>query len=175
VLDGPATATECAEVARLSPSACSYHLRALARYGFVEEEPAGGADGRHRPWRTTAVGISIGGDPAQPSAVRVASRLVAETLQAHVDERRTEYLDREADYPDDWQRAAGNNHDVVHVTPAELTELRARINAMLVEYRRLRPEERPPQSQRVGALVEFVPWFAPDAGEHRGELRGEHR
>ena len=27
VLDGPATATECAEVAGLSPSACSYHLR----------------------------------------------------------------------------------------------------------------------------------------------------
>ena len=39
VLDGPATATECAEVAGLSPSACSYHLRALARYGFVDEDP----------------------------------------------------------------------------------------------------------------------------------------
>lgn len=31
-LDGPATATECAAVVGLSPSACSYHLRALARY-----------------------------------------------------------------------------------------------------------------------------------------------
>src|SRR5713226_3824820 len=30
VVDGPATATECAEIAGLSPSACSYHLRALA-------------------------------------------------------------------------------------------------------------------------------------------------
>jgi len=35
---GSATATECAEVAGLSPSACSYHLRSLARYGFVEED-----------------------------------------------------------------------------------------------------------------------------------------
>src|SRR3954467_2895209 len=34
--DGPATATECAEVVGLSPSACSYHLRALARWGLVE-------------------------------------------------------------------------------------------------------------------------------------------
>jgi DNA-binding IclR family transcriptional regulator len=40
VLDGPATATECAEVAGLSPSPCSYHLRALARHGFVEETPS---------------------------------------------------------------------------------------------------------------------------------------
>ena len=32
-LRGSVTATECAEVAGLSPSACSYHLRTLARYG----------------------------------------------------------------------------------------------------------------------------------------------
>ncbi len=31
--NGPATATECAELVGLSPSATSYHLRALARAG----------------------------------------------------------------------------------------------------------------------------------------------
>ena len=31
---GPATATDCAAVAGMSPSACSYHLRMLERYGF---------------------------------------------------------------------------------------------------------------------------------------------
>jgi DNA-binding transcriptional ArsR family regulator len=50
-LEGPATATECAEVVGMSPSACSYHLRALAGYGFAEEDPASAADGRQRPWR----------------------------------------------------------------------------------------------------------------------------
>jgi len=40
-----ATATECAEVCGLSPSATSYHLRALARAGLVEEAPSRG-DGR---------------------------------------------------------------------------------------------------------------------------------
>jgi len=33
---GQATATECAAVAGMSPSACSYHRRLLQRYGFVE-------------------------------------------------------------------------------------------------------------------------------------------
>jgi hypothetical protein len=37
-LEGPATATECAQVAGLTPSACSYHLRLLARHGFVEDQ-----------------------------------------------------------------------------------------------------------------------------------------
>ena len=44
-LQGPATATECAQVAGLTPSACSYHLRLLARHGFVEEADNAGGDG----------------------------------------------------------------------------------------------------------------------------------
>ena len=47
---GPATATECAGVVSLSPSATSYHLRALARAGLVEAAPGRG-DGRERLWR----------------------------------------------------------------------------------------------------------------------------
>ena len=74
VLDGPATATECAEVAGLSPSACSYHLRALARYGFVDEDPSGGPDRPHRPGRARVVASTVGSDPGRevnPSAVAV--------------------------------------------------------------------------------------------------------
>src|ERR1700722_14273207 len=59
-LRGPATATECAEIAGLSPSACSYHLRTLARYGFVEEARASAADGRERPWRARGVYFTMG-------------------------------------------------------------------------------------------------------------------
>jgi len=45
----PLTATEAAEIVGESPSACSFHLRMLAKYGLVED--AGGATGRRRPWR----------------------------------------------------------------------------------------------------------------------------
>src|SRR5947199_8496759 len=44
-----ATATECAEIVGLSPSATSYHLRALAKVGLVREAPGRG-DGRERLW-----------------------------------------------------------------------------------------------------------------------------
>ncbi|MBX7269503.1 winged helix-turn-helix transcriptional regulator [Micromonospora sp. Llam7] len=46
--EGAVTATECAEAAGLSPSATSYHLRALARFGLVAEAPSRG-DARERP------------------------------------------------------------------------------------------------------------------------------
>src|SRR5437660_4226982 len=75
-LHGPATATECAEIAGLSPSACSYHLRTLARYGFVEEDPASAANGRERPWRARMLAFSLNDVPGKPAATRGARRLL---------------------------------------------------------------------------------------------------
>src|SRR5262245_4751732 len=46
-----ATATECAAVVGLSPSATSYHLRALAKVGMIREAPGRG-DGRERIWQS---------------------------------------------------------------------------------------------------------------------------
>src|SRR5579875_3782688 len=80
-IEGPATATECAEVAGLSPSACSYHLRALARYGFVEEDPAAAVDGRQRPWRARIIAFSIESGPGVSTASRVASNVLRQSLQ----------------------------------------------------------------------------------------------
>ncbi|MFD0479590.1 winged helix-turn-helix domain-containing protein [Nonomuraea thailandensis] len=42
---GSATATEVAEIAGITPSAASYHLRMLAKYGFVEDAPPRGTAG----------------------------------------------------------------------------------------------------------------------------------
>ena len=39
-LRGPLTATQCAELVGESPASCSFHLRQLAKYGFVEAGPA---------------------------------------------------------------------------------------------------------------------------------------
>jgi DNA-binding transcriptional ArsR family regulator len=160
---GPATATECAETAGLSPSACSYHLRALARHGFVEEDSDSAADGRHRPWRARGVAFSFSDDPDQPEAVNAAARLLAESVQARVEEVRHEYLDRQADYPPEWRAAACQHNDVLHVTPDEMTEVQARLRAVLSDYRRLDAADQPPGSRRVHAIFDLTPWFRPDA------------
>jgi DNA-binding transcriptional ArsR family regulator len=159
-LHGAATATECADVAGVSPSACSYHLRALAKYGFVEEDPDSAADGRQRPWRARILEFSMqaGLDPAAD----VARRFLAETLRGHHEETRAHYLARESEYPLDWRRAAGEFMDVAHVTPTELTEMRKRVQQIVDEYRRLDPAERPPGAQPVRLLFDIFPWFGPE-------------
>lgn len=160
-LDGPATATDCAQVVGLSPSACSYHLRALARFGFVEEEQASAADGRHRPWRARVIAVSIGDEVNKRDSVRTAGLLLQESLHARFDDVRAQYLDREGDYPPDWREAAGFVQDVVHVSAEELATVRDQMRDLLARYRRLDPADRPRDAQRVNVLFDLIPWFDP--------------
>lgn len=161
-LEGPATATECAEAAGMSPSACSYHLRALASYGFVEEDPASAADGRQRPWRARIFAVSFGDEPGQPSAVRAAGHMLSESVRASLEEIRERFTDRQSEYSAEWQAVAGLHQDVMHVTPAEAHELTTRLHELIAPYRRLEPAERPPGARRVNVVLDFVPWFEPD-------------
>ena len=66
----PLTATEAAARCEITPSAMSYHLRALEKWGMVERVDSG--DGRERPWRLTADGFSIesSGDPGMTLAAQ---------------------------------------------------------------------------------------------------------
>jgi DNA-binding transcriptional ArsR family regulator len=51
------TATEAARLCGITPSAMSYHLRALEKWGIVERGES--SDGRERPWRATAEHFSV--------------------------------------------------------------------------------------------------------------------
>ncbi len=161
-LRGPATATECAEIAGLSPSACSYHLRTLARYGFVEEDLASAADGRERPWRARLLAFSMGDDPDAPAATKVANRLLVENLREAAEEIRVRYLARKSEYPADWQAAAGESFSVAHVTAEELTKLRTEVLDVMARYLRLDPAERPPGGLPVRVTLDLFPWFGPE-------------
>ena len=68
-IEGPGTATEVAEVVGVTPSAASYHLRMLAKYGFVEDAPARG-DGRERLWRHNATNLTVSPEPDDLPEVR---------------------------------------------------------------------------------------------------------
>jgi hypothetical protein len=79
-----------------------------------------------------------------------------------MEETRTRYLSRRAEYPADWQRAAGETQTVVHVSPAELDELRARVLELMLGYLRLEPSERPADALPVRIQLDMFPWFGPE-------------
>jgi DNA-binding transcriptional ArsR family regulator len=169
-LHGPATATQCAEVAGLSPSACSYHLRTLAKYGFIEEDRESAADGRERPWRVRLLAFSMEDRPDAPAATRVASRLLVENLREAAEEVRVSFLDHESEYPAEWRSAAGETFSAVHVTPDELHEVRTKVLEILDQYVRLDPAERSPGALPIRVTFDLFPWFGPEeARKHEHE------
>ncbi len=69
---GEATATECAAHLRQTVANCSFHLRTLAKAGFIEPaEPRG----RERPWRPAARDRTFAADPLDPSSRRAVLEL----------------------------------------------------------------------------------------------------
>jgi DNA-binding transcriptional ArsR family regulator len=161
-LRGAATATECADVAGLSPSACSYHLRTLARYGFVEEDRASAADGRERPWRARLLALDMEDRADDPPSAQVASWLLSDSIRAAAEEDRARYLARRSEYPADWRAASGEVFSVAHVTPDELDRLREEVLEILAPYIRLDPAERSPGALPVRVMLDLFPWFGPE-------------
>jgi DNA-binding transcriptional ArsR family regulator len=121
-----ATATECAEVVGDSPSSCSYHLRALARWGFVEE--GGRRAGRERPWRATAARIEFDSDGLEATVLR-------DELLGRQQQRLRDALRREHELPPRWRRAAQTSSATLTLRPSELEELGERFEALIDEYR----------------------------------------
>ena len=161
-MHGPATATECAQIAGLSPSACSYHLRTLARYGFVEEDPQSAADGRERPWRARLLAFNMSNGPDAPPATQVASQLLVENMRAAAEEIRVRYLARRSEYPADWQTVAGEVFSVAHVTPDELDRMRSEVLEVMARYIRLDPASRSSGALPVRIMLDLFPWFGPE-------------
>ncbi len=147
------TATEAGELIGESPTTCSFHLRQLAKYGFVEE--AGDAPGRRRPWRLATRSVqfsSTSGDPEMGAAsIALEGLLVQRWL-----ERLSQWQRVRSHYPAEWQQAAAAGEFLVHVTPAELHEIETEIVAIVDRFRarNVDASHRPPDSRPV-ELVAF--------------------
>jgi DNA-binding transcriptional ArsR family regulator len=159
-LAGPATATELAEQVDESPANCSWHLRQLARYGFVEE--AGERRGRQRPWRIVVQANSWGEGNEDPE-LALASDAATEVLFGREFEAMRAWNAVSRTAPARWREAAFGSQALVWLTPDELHQIDELIRAAVLKYldritdRRARPPESRP--------VRFVAWGFP--ADHR--------
>jgi DNA-binding transcriptional ArsR family regulator len=158
---GAMTATEAGQRIGESPTTCSFHLRQLAKYGFVEE--AGGGKGRARPWRATTIGISLADDHDDPEtqlATGVLLRLIRERQLA----RYQTWLETRSSYPRQWREAAHESQHLFHLTAEELEQLNEELSALLrsrFHERLTDPSQRPPDAVPVEMLVISYPVHLP--------------
>jgi DNA-binding transcriptional ArsR family regulator len=135
--DEPVTATGCAEVVGLSPSATSYHLRALAKAGMVEQAPSRG-DARERLWRSAAQTWSINAGQDAAPETRAAEAALIEVFVARHLARVRDWLERSGEVSKEWYDAAMMSDTTLLITAEELTELNAAVLALLEPYKRRR-------------------------------------
>src|SRR3954454_16334940 len=147
------TATEAGGIVGESPAQTAFHLRQLAKYGFVEE--AEGGTGRRRPWRRKILGMrftEVHEDEETAAAARELSRVFSHRYL----ERAARGLEENRSLPEAWRRVTGWNQMGLFLTPDELNELdEAIIDLMLERFgeRRVRTDDTPFGAERVEILM----------------------
>ena len=134
------TATQAAKIVGGSPTSVAYHLRTLAKYGYVEE--AEGGTGRERPWRMKTVGFYIDRDDAGNAA---AADALGRQLFNRWLERRQEYLEHRERWPKEVHDATGGSNFTLFGTIEEFEELQNAWGRMIMKYfdRIADPTQRP--------------------------------
>jgi DNA-binding transcriptional ArsR family regulator len=132
--NGPATATLLGRRLGESSGATSYHLRQLARHGFVEEAPEVG-DGRDRWWRQGFPGHRVEtakwlDDPEQRAVLATYETSV---VAAYAD-LLAEWVGTQHEWPREWADAADLSDFRLRLTPARLKKFVAAVHALAAKY-----------------------------------------
>jgi DNA-binding transcriptional ArsR family regulator len=156
---GPATATECAEVAGMSPSACSYHLRLLERYGFVEEGyDETRSDGRERLWKAAVRGWTAEpGEDMDPAEAQAVDMALARVLLDSSDEKVLAWTDGQAAQPKEWRDASLISNSTVVVTAEELAEVSRELQRVLTPYFIGERPDQPDDARLVHVAIRLAP------------------
>lgn len=160
-LDGPATASMLGRRYGESSGATSYHLRMLARYGFVEDDPTR-RRGRERWWRAaheftewSPAGF-LDAEPGEAEAARQFMRRVVGDYARW----QARWIDELESWDGDWRDASEMSDLALRLTPAQLKSLRDELLATILRYRDAGPDGE--DAERVMVLLQAFP--------QRGEL-----
>src|SRR5487761_784900 len=151
------TATQVSDALGESPANCAFHLRTLAKYGFVRE--AGG--GRERPWALVNRTVTLNTKQPDSQAALAAGELSRLWFERWID--RTRRVLGSPPQEPGWDEASGWSNRNVFLTPDETATLRDEMRRMLGRY-----EDRltDPALRPEGSLpVEWTVFAAPVQSE----------
>ncbi|MET9344314.1 winged helix-turn-helix domain-containing protein [Nonomuraea sp. NPDC003804] len=122
--EGPATASSLARTVGESSGSTSYHLRELAKYGFIEEDPSD--DARERRWRarhrfTAWNTAELSDTPEGKEAVAIMHLRQIESIARSMEEF------QEGEWPVEWVEAAGMGDRLARLTPEGVKEYFERV------------------------------------------------
>lgn len=136
-VDGPATATSLAARLGLNSGATSYHLRQLARHGFIEEDTERG-NARERWWRAShesTVTTTVGDDEDAVDAAIAFSQAALNWQVAQMQRA----LERHGQLPSAWREASTASDFIIPLNADQAQALTDRLMAVLWEAKQAAP------------------------------------
>lgn len=125
---GAATASQLADLVDESPANCSFHLRVLAKHGYIERAESG--DGRERPWQV--VDVNQHWDNDQPEESRAAKEALEDAF-IEWDNARLRVANR-TPRPPEWKGALTSSRSTLWLTPGEARQLALDLAALVEPY-----------------------------------------
>jgi DNA-binding transcriptional ArsR family regulator len=166
--EGPSTATRLAEQLGESSGATSYHLRQLAAYGFVTEDPDHEPTGRERWWMSAHRSTTLGKEQVREAPIE-AEGFMRAVLAEHV-EKIEAYLAAFPTWPDMWDDGSTMSDMRLRLTAAESAQLRTDLWSLIDRYRRDAPGvEAPPDAERVILQIQLMPQLPPTIRDRNEE------
>lgn len=158
---GEATATECAVHLGQTVANCSFHLRTLAKAGYIEPaEPRG----RERPWRVVSRERNITPDPLDPASRRAVLELgeisVRREAERYIDHLR--HLDHDGVADPELIPLTQLTTSAFWATPAETAELIEGLHALMKRFdgRTVDPAIRPGGARMMRLFTAINPDMA---------------
>lgn len=165
-IDGPATATRLAERMGLNSGATSYHLRQLARHGFIEEDETRG-NARDRWWRARHETTTFLEDEADDDALDAGIAFAEVALATQIADMQNAVA-RHATLPLEWRKASKLSDYIIPLTADKAAAVVEKLHAVLREAMAEAPT--PGGAREPGVeIVSFILHAFPRAPEEIGE------
>lgn len=150
---GEATATQCAEHTGETVANCSFHLRTLAKAGFIEPAPS---RGREKPWRPVTRSRTLDVDPEDPTSFIAMSELVGLVVTREADRVRT-FMAAHPHRPDEWRDTVSVTTSTFWATAEEMRELVETVTHLSERFAgRMEDPSLRPEGARLGRLFATV-------------------
>jgi DNA-binding transcriptional ArsR family regulator len=149
------TASELARITELTPSAMSYHLHALEKWGIIERAEARD-DGRERPWRAAGRSLSWASDMSVAAAA--AQDVIAGGYFEQLREAFRRWSLVEPNESDVWREVAGLGRSFLWLTEDEAKALSDELSETIRKHLHDRDAvEHPEGTRRVLCVLGIVP------------------
>ncbi|MEB7505447.1 helix-turn-helix domain-containing protein [Arthrobacter koreensis] len=124
--------TACGVADRLGESSgsTSYHLRQLAKHGFVREVEGKGT-ARERWWERVPEAIQTSSQMAKSPATRDATRILAKSVKDGHSKALIEFINNSDSLPDEWAETSILMGATLHLTLEEAQEVSRQASAHL--------------------------------------------